>query len=473
MGAEGQKEKVVFAVDKFIRPALWSDAKYVCIAAGRRTGKTYNTALWLLSKLLSGGKKSGLWIDTTQNNLLEYVNLYFRNIINPIWAWCRHDRQHHKLEFPNGSYLHMRSAERPELMEGFEYDYVVVNEAGIVFRDPHLWPKTVQAMCKRAQVRLVGTPKGKRGFEDLYLLSKQLDDWESYCFSVYDSPHWEPREIEAVKRSVVDEEVWRQEYLGQFVEGRAFSVITRVSKDSWRGDYDEEYEYNHEWIQRQISDKGFWWCSFDGGMYSKTSAAVIGYRNDRTRRDICVKEVYSEVPGEDIGEIARRVKTWCEHYGIEVERVRVYGDPALAAYQDDQVISDILGSQISLLDGLKKDERYKGMYTARLTSRIGAMKRVCDGTLADNKPEIIIIRGKEEKIYRFDATTCGCPMLFRGVWGHEWRYELGRDNSPTSSLEQNHPIVDVCDALSYFILDTKPDKGKSEVKPIMNYGVLR
>lgn len=38
------------------------------------------------------------------------------------------------MKFMNGSILDFGSAERPENMEGFAYDYMVLNEAGIILK---------------------------------------------------------------------------------------------------------------------------------------------------------------------------------------------------------------------------------------------------------------------------------------------------------------------------------------------------
>lgn len=215
-----------FKVPPFIAPALFNDTKYTCIKAGRRTGKTYNVAIWQLVKLLSNAGTYGLWVDTVQGNLDAYVNRYFRALLGDIWQHCKYDKQKHNLYLPNGSELILRSAERPENMEGFDYHYVVLNEAGIILKSPDLWFKTLQPMCKAAQVKIVGTPKGKNTFHQLYY--QDSPDWASYSFSIYDSPFYEEKEIEALKPGV-PQEVWEQEYLADFVDG-AGSVFRNIHK---------------------------------------------------------------------------------------------------------------------------------------------------------------------------------------------------------------------------------------------------
>ena len=221
---------LVFKYPTFIQKPLFSKAKYVIIKAGRRTGKTYNTVQWICEELLEA-PKSGLWVDTTQANLSNYVDLYFKSILKPIWDLMSWNAQKYILTFPNGSYIHFRSAERPELMEGFEYDRGVLNEAGIILKKSSLWDNTLQPMFKgkSTRVRFVGTPKGKNKYADLWARSQDsLDvDWEGYTFTVYDSPYWDKDELKKIKPQI-PQEVWSQEYLAEFIDG-AGSVFRNIS----------------------------------------------------------------------------------------------------------------------------------------------------------------------------------------------------------------------------------------------------
>ena len=71
-------------IPKFIAPAFITIKIYL-YPAGRRTGKTFNAVNWICEMLLcEGNEKSGLWVDTTQRNLTEYVDIYFKKILKPI-----------------------------------------------------------------------------------------------------------------------------------------------------------------------------------------------------------------------------------------------------------------------------------------------------------------------------------------------------------------------------------------------------
>jgi phage FluMu gp28-like protein len=195
--------------------SFFNKFKYSVIAAGRQTGKTYSAVVWLVTELLKKQNSRGLWVDTTQNNLDKYVDRYFSTIYNQIWKFCDYSKLSKTIKLPNHSYIDLRSAERPENIEGFGYDYVVLNEAGIILKNENLFYKTIQPMTKNALVRLVGTPKGKNLFFKLFHTNDK--NFKSFRFTCFDSKFWNKEDLLQIQKQV-PELVWRQEYLAEFVD---------------------------------------------------------------------------------------------------------------------------------------------------------------------------------------------------------------------------------------------------------------
>jgi hypothetical protein len=433
------------SIPRFIFDSFFNENKYTCIAAGRRTGKTYNAAMWILSQLMASKNKSGLWVDTTQRNLTEYVDIYFKKILGEVWKHIKYDKQGHKVEFPNGSFLHLRSAERPENMEGFEYDYIVCNEAGIIFKSSTLWTNTVMPMAKNAQVKFVGTPKGKNYFETLFLAEHTAPEWKSYQFTAYDSPYWLDGQLESIKRDPsIDNDIWEQEYLGKFIATTSNVICKRTHKASWRDDDDKPYTLEHDWIQRQLNDNGYYFISFDGGMHTTHSAAILGFHNERFNRDIILKEFYNEIASEGIHEVAMQVKDYL--LKNDIEDIRLYGDPALKTYNDSETIKDVFDGKYSLncLEGYKenKSSEIKDLYNNRKTRRLGIISREMWTLKADNKPSVILLKDE-------------VPQFYKGVFAGQFRYEV-KDGVITKDLEQIAPITDICDAYTYYLLAERP-----------------
>jgi Terminase large subunit, T4likevirus-type, N-terminal len=234
---------LVFKYPKFIQEAIHCDVKFVCIKAGRRVGKTFNATQWICEELMDE-KRTGLWIDTTQSNITKYVDRYFRPILKPIWHLMHWNAQKYVLTFPNGSYIDFGSSEKPENLEGFEYDRGILNEAGIILKKSSLWDNTLQPMFKgsKTRVKIIGTPKGKNKYHQLFNLGLdgQETNYKSFSFTAYDSQYWDAKELESIKPKI-PQEVWNQEYMADFIDGSG-SVFRKINQCVTQECYDKPKE---------------------------------------------------------------------------------------------------------------------------------------------------------------------------------------------------------------------------------------
>lgn len=212
-------------VPSFLEKAYKDERPIVVIKAGRRTGKTLNFALWLLQQLDNKPGSSGLWVDTVAANIDRYMQRYFKPLLKKMnhWEDCDWNERKKILKLYNGSYIDFGSAERPENLEGFEYDFAVLNEAGIILKKKGLWDNTLLPMFKKARVRIIGTPKGKNKFETLY------NQYPRYSFSCYDSPFWTEAEVAQAKVAMT-QEAFNQEMLAAFIEG-AGAVFRNITEN--------------------------------------------------------------------------------------------------------------------------------------------------------------------------------------------------------------------------------------------------
>lgn len=212
-------------------PAFFAPQQYVTIDSGRGTGKTIGGFNWLLEELITIPElRSGLWVDTVQSNIDKYVVRYLQHmILKNVWDRVHYDMQRKVLSLWNGKYIDFVSAEKPQNMEGSRYHRTVLNESGIILKNPKLWDNSIEPMTHPRdgianKTRLIGTMKGKNKFHQL--TRQNNSRWRSYHFTVYDSPLYTAAELEAIKASV-PEEVWRQEYLSEALDdaGSVFRSI--------------------------------------------------------------------------------------------------------------------------------------------------------------------------------------------------------------------------------------------------------
>jgi hypothetical protein len=153
------------------------------------------------------------------SNIDRYVERYFYPVLKHLppqhWQW----RQQKKELTILGHKLDIRSADRPELIEGFAYKFIMLNEAGIILRDEYLWHNTVQPMTLdfNPDIYIGGTPKGKGLFHELYVKASEMPGWKEFRFSSFDNPYLDKKELQ----NLVDEippSIQEQEIYAGFLE---------------------------------------------------------------------------------------------------------------------------------------------------------------------------------------------------------------------------------------------------------------
>ena len=197
-------------------------ARFTTIEKGRRVGFTKGIANATIEWLLEG--KKVLWVDTITSNLQRYYERYFlpelKALPKELYKFHAQDK---KLSIGEG-YLDMRSAERPENIEGFGYDIVILNEAGIILKDAYLWDNAIRAMLldnPKSRAFIGGVPKGKNRFYDLAKRGMSGDkDWKNYQISSFNNPLLKKEQIDEMVAELggIDSDVVRQEIYGEFLD---------------------------------------------------------------------------------------------------------------------------------------------------------------------------------------------------------------------------------------------------------------
>lgn len=145
---------------------------------GRRLGATRGAAHALIEFCLEG--KACLWGDTINANIDRYVDRYFKPVLERDRVPYSWNQQKRLLKIGNG-YIDFRSSDNPENWEGFGYDIVFLNEAGIILEGTngrYLYQNAVLPMLMdKADSQLIaaGVPKGMAGslFYELWIKAKR------------------------------------------------------------------------------------------------------------------------------------------------------------------------------------------------------------------------------------------------------------------------------------------------------------
>jgi len=155
-------------------------ARFKIVPKGRRYGLTMGKAHHLMNQAYGHHYRQALWVDVVHKNIDRYVANFFlpclRLLDKESYHWHKTAGQLRIFE----AVIDFRSADRPKNMEGFAYDEVFLNEAGIILKDDYLWDHAIRPMLMdyHSPALIAGTPKGMNHFEKLYQKALQyLDEY--------------------------------------------------------------------------------------------------------------------------------------------------------------------------------------------------------------------------------------------------------------------------------------------------------
>jgi hypothetical protein len=230
-------------------------AKYNAVAKGRRLGFTKGFAIYVIKQMLQGVSPI-LWGDTVNGNIDRYQQRYFLPLLKQLgpsyYVWNQMKRELRLVNVhtadprsAEASICDFRSADRPENWEGFGYQLIILNEAGIILRDPYLYNNAVLPMLLDfPDSRLIagGVPKGryaKDGNEHpFYQISQKAKAgdkrYKLFEFSSFDNPLLSAEDVQQLIQDLGGEEspYVQQEVYGKFVDynGKPFFYAFKREK---------------------------------------------------------------------------------------------------------------------------------------------------------------------------------------------------------------------------------------------------
>ena len=176
--------KTTFAINELIRHAAENPGNYWYIAP------TYRQAKMIALDLFR---------HYTPRTLIEKVN-----------------EQELTLRLVSGSLISLKGAENKDSLRGVGLKGIVLDEYGLMEKD--VWEAIIRPMLNdhKGWAIFIGTPNGRNHFYNLFI--KEHPDWSSYRFPYTASHVLDPDEVES-SRLELSEDVFRQEYLAEFLEG--------------------------------------------------------------------------------------------------------------------------------------------------------------------------------------------------------------------------------------------------------------
>jgi len=208
-------------------------AKFIIVPAGRRFGKTKGCSNATMEWIIEG--KKILWGDTISTNIDRYVERYWKPEILKSGFTYEYSTQKKVLRIDGFSgYIDFRSADRPENWEGFGYDIIILNEAGIILKNDYLYTNAVLPMLMDSpgsKLYAIGTPKGKikkdgkeHRFFSMYRRCLNNDPlYELFQYSSYDNPFLTKDDVSQLEEEMklMNPQMVEQEIYAKFVDGAA------------------------------------------------------------------------------------------------------------------------------------------------------------------------------------------------------------------------------------------------------------
>ena len=198
-----------------------SGVRFRTVCTGRRFGKTLCMAAEMLDRGAAEDGGDYGWVAPTYNVAERGIEA-FQAIASGVVRVVK--RMPTRVDFNLGAGLSrvwFLSADNPDSMRGFGFKGIVVDEAASVPVDVwnYVLRPTLAQTCGWGV--FIGTPAGRNWFYDMFTRGVEGQaGFKSFTFPSNVSPYFPEREWEEA-RSTLPEDVFRQEYMAEFLEDSA------------------------------------------------------------------------------------------------------------------------------------------------------------------------------------------------------------------------------------------------------------
>ena len=279
-----------------------SDARFKVVAAGRRFGKTYASISSMVKVAALPGKRV-LYIAPSYRMAKQIVWDDLKVLLGQIRWVKRVNESDLTITLVNGSQIMLRSADNPDSIRGIGADHVVIDEAADIPDLETTWQSVIRPILsdRLGSALIIGSPKGRDFFYDLYLHGQSNENWHSWQFTTADGGNVTPAELEQA-RADLDERTYNQEYMAQFLN------ITNIIYYAFA---DENIAKHSE----PLNDRTLLHIGMDFNV--DPGCAVVGYQHPQGFHILDEIEIYGTNTHEMVDEIRRRYPQ---------QRVSVYPD---------------------------------------------------------------------------------------------------------------------------------------------------
>jgi len=214
IGGSGVKTRIELTPEQgqiFLHPARWK-----CVIAGRRFGKSYLAVTWLLSAALSAKDLLCYYVAPTYRQAKEIAWITLKRLL-PMSHVTAVNESELSIVFRNESRVKLKGAETYDSLRGVGIDRLVMDEFADIAEEA--WTEVLRpAMADRqGHALFIGTPKGYNWAKKLYDHARSDPAWATWHYTTEEGGWVKPEELEAI-RTQIGAAMFRQEHLAEFVD---------------------------------------------------------------------------------------------------------------------------------------------------------------------------------------------------------------------------------------------------------------
>jgi phage terminase large subunit len=193
------------------QPLHQSNRRWAVVVAHRRAGKTVACVNQLIKEALTTRRKDfrGAYIAPFYKQSKSVAWDYFKQFTRVISGIVINESEL-RIDFKNGARIQLFGADNADSLRGLYFDSIICDEYGD-------WKSTVfqyvvrPALADRqGKAVIIGTPKGRNQFWEVYDRACHSDDWLALKITVDESGILPQSEVNALKNEL-SEDAWRQE----------------------------------------------------------------------------------------------------------------------------------------------------------------------------------------------------------------------------------------------------------------------
>jgi predicted phage terminase large subunit-like protein len=190
-----------------------SEARFKCVAAGRRTGKSYLAAISLILAALDEKPGKVFYVAPTQGQARDVLWHTIFDIANDIIE--RSHINNLEITLAGGNTIYLKGADRPDSLRGVSLKHLVLDE--YAFMKPDVFESILRPALadQKGTMIAIGTPEGRNHFYDMFTGADSWEGWENFHYTSFDNPLVDKSEIEHA-RQTLPAWAFAQEFMASF-----------------------------------------------------------------------------------------------------------------------------------------------------------------------------------------------------------------------------------------------------------------